>query len=80
MLLVLSAIAYLHKPVQNIDYNTYKKLLQKDLFTKATIVGDKVILSTQKGEYAIIRSGIDIGELLHKVPVEIDESQSMTDV
>ncbi len=80
ILLILSAIAYLHKPVQNIDYNTYKKLLQKDLFTKATIVGDKVILSTQKGEYAIIRSGIDIGELLHKVPVEIDESQSMTDV
>ncbi len=80
MLLILSAVAYLHQPVQNIDYNTYKELLQKDLFTKATIVGNKVVLSTNDATYAIIRSGIDIGELLHKVPVEIDDSEKLTDL
>lgn len=79
LLLGLSLVAYLYKPVENIDLNTYHKYLQSDLFKKAKIVGNRVILSTDEGEYAIIRAGIDIGELLHKVPVEIDESQSYTD-
>ncbi len=79
MLLVLSAVAWMHKPIRNIDYNTYRDLLQKDQFTSATIAGNRVLLKTEDGEYAIIRSGIDIGELLHRVPVEIDESQSLSE-
>ncbi len=79
LLVILSLIAYLHKPVKTIDLNTYQQFLDHDLFKKATIVGNRVLLSTDEGEYSIIRSGIDIGKLLHKVPVEIDESQDYTD-
>ena len=79
MLIVLSLIAYLHKPVETIDFNTYHHFLENNLFKKATIVGNRVVLSTDEGEYSIIRSGIDIGELLHKVPVEIDESEDYSD-
>jgi ATP-dependent metalloprotease FtsH len=79
LLVILSLIAYLYKPVETIDLNTYQQFLQNNLFKKATIVGNRVVLSTDEGDYSIIRSGIDIGALLHKVPVEIDESEAYTD-
>ncbi len=79
LLLILSAIAYWYQPPRNIDLNTYQKLLESNKLNKATIVGNKVLLSTDEGEYTIIRSGIDIGALLHKVPVEIDESEDYSD-
>ena len=79
MLVILSAIAYFHKPVETIDLNTYQHFLENDLFRKATITGNKVILSTDEGDYSIIRSGIDIGALLHKVPVEVEEGEDFTD-
>ena len=79
LLIVLSLIAYLHQPVKSIDLNTYRDLLENNLFTKAKIVDNRVLLSTKDGEYSILRSGVDISELLHKVPVEIDETQDYSD-
>jgi len=76
----LSLVAYLYQPVENIDLNTYKRLLDQNRFTKASIVGNRVILDTPEKSYAIIRSGIDIAELLHKVPVEIREPKSDRDM
>ncbi len=79
LLVVLSLVAYLHQPVKSIDLNTYRELLENNKFTKAKIVDNRVLLSTADGEYSILRSGVDIAELLHKVPVEIDDSQDYTD-
>lgn len=80
LLVGLSLVAYLYQPVENIDLNTYKRLLDQNRFTKAAIVGNRVILYTPEKSYAIIRSGIDIAELLHKVPVEIREPDSSRDM
>ncbi len=79
LLLSLSLIAYLHRPVETIDLNKYQQMLSHDRFKKAKIVDNRVILSTDEGEYAIIRSGVDIEQLLHKVPVEIDNGEDYTD-
>ncbi len=75
LLLGLSLVAYLERPAQSIDYNTYRDFLQHDRFKSAKIVGNRVILTTDAGRYAIIRSGIDIKALLRKVPVEMEEPQ-----
>ena len=76
LLVGLSAIAYFHKPVENIDLKTYEKFLKNGLFKKAKIVDNRVILSTDKGDYSIIRMGIDMQKLLREVPVEIQEDSS----
>ncbi len=79
LLIGLSVVAYSYRAVENIDLTTYQKFLEENRFTGAKIVGNRVILSTDEGSYAILRAGIDIGRLLHRVPVEIDESETYTD-
>ncbi len=79
MLVILSSIAYFHKPVESIDLKTYENFLENDLFKKAKIVDNRVILSTNEGDYSIIRMGIDVEKLLHKVPVEIEDSSQTND-
>ncbi len=79
LLLVLSIVAYMHRPAQSIDLNTYENFLKNDLFTHAKISGNKVYLDTDEGRYTIIRAGIDIEKLLHKVPVDIEEDRDYSD-
>ncbi len=79
LLIILSAIAYLHRPAQSIDLNTYENFLKNDLFTHARIAGNRVYLDTDEGHYTIIRAGIDIEKLLHKVPVDIEDDVDYSD-
>ncbi len=74
MLIALAMIASLQKPIKTIDMHTYRSFLKNDLFTKARIDTERVILYTDEDRYAIIKEGIDLQELLDKVPVEIDTS------
>jgi len=73
LLLSLAMIASLQKPIKTIDMHTYRSFLQNDLFTKARIDDNRIILYTSEDRYAIIKEGIDLQELLDKVPVEIGE-------
>ncbi len=79
LLILLSIIAYMHRPAQSIDLNTYENFLKNDLFTHAKISGNRVYLDTDEGHYTIIRAGIDIEKLLHKVPVDIEENRDYSD-
>ena len=79
LLIILSAIAYLNRPAQSIDLNTYENFLKNDLFTHARIAGNRVYLDTNEGHYTIIRAGIDIEKLLHKVPVDIEDDVDYSD-
>lgn len=59
LLVGLSLVAYLYQPVENIDLNTYKRLLDQNRFTKAAIVGNRVILYTpEKAMQSSVRESI----------------------
>ena len=74
VLILLSTIAYLNTPPKIIDLQTYNNFLKNDLFTKAQIRDHEVILTTSEDSYSIIKDGINIEELLAKVPVEVKQS------
>ena len=63
LLLSLAMIASLQKPIKTIDMHTYRSFLQNDLFTKARIDDNRIILYTSEDRYAIIKEGIDLQEL-----------------
>ncbi len=74
VLVILSSIAYLNSSVKIIDLQTYNNFLKNDLFKKAQIEDYEVILYTDEDSYSIIKDGINIQELLAKVPVQVKQS------
>ena len=75
ILLALSFVAYLNTPPKIIDLKTYQNFLKNDLFVRAEIRDFEVILYTNEDSYSIIKDGINIEDLLTKVPVEVKQNR-----
>lgn len=74
ILVALSIIAYFNTSPKIIDLQTYSHFLKNDLFTKAVIKDHEVILHTSEDRYSIIKDGINLEDLLAKVPVEVKQN------
>ena len=70
LLIALLFIAYINTPPKIIDLNTYKNFLKNELFVKAEVRDYDIVLFTKEDSYSIIKDGINLQELLAKVPVE----------
>lgn len=70
VLCVLLGIAYLKSEPSYIDKAHYQSLLEQNLIKEASLQGSQIILKANGNKYAIIKEGIDLNELLDKVPVK----------
>lgn len=64
---------------QAIDYTTYETLLKDNNIKKAQISNDKIILFTSIGKYNILKEGVNINELIKKVPIDTKDENSLLD-
>ena len=81
MVVLLVLVAFLRQDTQAIDYKMYETLLSTNSINKASIKNSEVVLYTPSGKYSIVKDGIDIKELLKKVPVQIvQDSPFMQDL
>jgi len=71
---VLLAFGYVRDSAKIIDLPTYHALLQSGGIKKAKVEDNEVWLYGLHDEFVIIKDGIDIGELLKKVPIEVKKS------
>lgn len=71
---VLLAFGYVRDSAKIIDLPTYHALLESGGIKKAKVEENEVWLYGLKDEFVIIKDGIDIGELLKKVPIEVKKS------
>lgn len=69
----LLAFGYLRISAKVIDLPTYHTLLKSGLITKAKVENNEVILYSNTERFVIIKDGIDIGELLQVVPIEVEK-------
>ena len=70
MALIIALLFAVSKEPRNITYSQYMQLMEGNFIDKAVIDEDEVILYAQNNRFAIIKEGIDIKELIKKVPVE----------
>ena len=76
-LLILFTFAYIKNQAQSINYETYQLLLSSNSIKSATVDGDEIILNSDSGaKYKIVKAGIDIKELVKKVPLNIAENST----
>jgi len=71
---VLLAFGYLRITPKIIDLPTYHALLESGGIKKAKVEDNEVWLYGLNDQFVIIKDGIDIGELLKKVPIEVQKS------
>jgi len=71
---VLLAFGYLRISPKIIDLPTYHALLESGSIKKAKVEDNEVLLYGLNDHFVIIKDGIDIGELLKKVPIEVQKS------
>lgn len=69
----LLAFGYLRISAKVIDLPTYHTLLKSGFITKAKVENNEVILYSNTERFVIIKDGIDIGELLQVVPIEVEK-------
>ncbi len=71
VVVLLVLVALLRNDTEAIDYKMYVTFLETNSITKASIENNEVVIYTIDGKYSIVKDGIDIKELLKKVPVQI---------
>ncbi|MBP1680181.1 MAG: ATP-dependent zinc metalloprotease FtsH [Proteobacteria bacterium] len=71
---VLLAFGYVRDSAKIIDLPTYHALLESGGIKKAKVEENEVWLYGLNDEFVIIKDGIDIGDLLKKVPIEVKKS------
>ncbi len=77
VLLALFVFAYVKNQAQSINYETYQLLLDSNDIKNATIDGNEIILKTNNGiKYKIVKDGVDIKELVKKVPLDIAQNST----
>ncbi|OUT12097.1 AAA family ATPase [Campylobacter concisus] len=76
-ILIIAAIALISvllfavsKEPRNITYSQYMQLMDGNFIDRAVINDDEVVLYAQNNRFSIIKEGIDLKELIKKVPVE----------
>lgn len=70
VLCVLAGVVFVKNEPDYIDKALYQSLLEQNLIKEATLQGGEIILRASGHKYAIIKEGIDMDELLSKVPVK----------
>lgn len=70
VLCVLLGVIFVKNEPDYIDKALYQSLLEQNLITGATLQGDEIVLRATGRKYAIIKEGIDMDELLSKVPIK----------
>jgi len=82
VLLALFAFVYVKNQASSINYETYKLLLDENEIKNATIDGNEIVFITSSGnKYKIVKDGIDIKELVKKVPLDIaTDSTFLSDI
>jgi len=76
---VLLMFGYLRISPKSIDLPTYHALLQSGTIQKAKVEGNEVFLYGLNEQFVIIKDGIDVGELLKKVPIEVQTNNPMVE-
>ena len=77
VLLALFVFAYVKNQAQSINYQTYQLLLDSNDIKSATVDGDEILLKTNNGlKYKIVKDGVDIKELVKKVPLNIAQNST----
>ena len=71
VLCVLFGIVYIKNEPEYIDKALYQSFLDKNLIEKAILKDNEIIFKAAGSNYVIIKEGIDIDELLRKVPIEL---------
>lgn len=71
VLCVLFGIVYIKNEPEYIDKALYQSFLDKNLIEKAILKDNEIIFKAAGSKYVIIKEGIDIDELLRKVPIEL---------
>lgn len=71
VLCVLFGIVYIKNEPEYIDKTLYQSFLDKNLIEKAILNDNEIIFKAAGSKYVIIKEGIDIDELLRKVPIEL---------
>lgn len=71
VLCVLFGIVYIKNEPEYIDKALYQSFLDKNLIEKAILNDNEIIFKAAGSKYVIIKEGIDIDELLRKVPIEL---------
>jgi len=77
--IVLLAFGYMRITPKIIDLPTYNALLNSGAIQKAKVENDEVFLYGINDQFVIIKDGIDMSELLQKVPVEVARSNAFID-
>ena len=77
LLALLLSFSYLRISAKIIDFPTYQTLLHSGTLHKAVVEENEVTLYAHNERYIIIKDGIDIAELLKKVPIEVKTSNPM---
>ena len=77
LLAILLSFGYLRIGASTIDLPTYHALLESGMIHKAVVEENEVTLYAPNERYVIIKDGIDIGELLKKVPIEVHKSNPL---
>jgi len=71
MVVLLVLVSFLRDDTKAIDYKMYETFLNTNSINQASIENNEVVLYTASGKYSVVKDGIDIKELLKKVPVQI---------
>ncbi|TQR61498.1 AAA family ATPase [Campylobacter troglodytis] len=69
VLCLLLGIIYLKNEPEFIDKAFYQSLLEQNAIKEATLQSNEIVISAAGRKYAIIKEGIDMNELLSRVPV-----------
>lgn len=77
--IVLLAFGYMRITPKIIDLPTYNALLNSGAIQKAKVENDEVFLYGINDQFVIIKDGIDMSELLQKVPVEVARNNAFID-
>ncbi len=77
LLTILMLFGYLRIGASTIDLPTYHALLNSGTLQKAVVDENEVTLVSSNARYVIIKDGIDISELLKKVPIEVRKSNPL---
>ncbi|MBN1839458.1 MAG: ATP-dependent metallopeptidase FtsH/Yme1/Tma family protein [Campylobacterales bacterium] len=71
---ILLLFGYVRGDSNSIDLPTYHALLESGAIKKAKVEENELILYSNNEQYVIIKDGINIAELLKKVPIEVHKS------
>ncbi len=78
ILIALVLFSFIRDDSKFINYGLYKSLLENSLVKKAVVDDNYIILYGINEKYKIAKESLDLKELYKSIPIEIDNSSSIT--